>query len=89
MRAWASAGRSEICGAVADIRANGRVYTDEQGNIRSRGIIAEYRNLKRVSLAYARELGLTPVVRKQFKLDRGGDHMDKWVRLAEMPSSNV
>jgi phage terminase small subunit len=51
----------------ADIRANGRVCTDEQGNVRSRGIVSEYRNLKRVSLAYARELGLTPAARKQFK----------------------
>jgi hypothetical protein len=34
----------------ADIRANGRVYIDEQGNVRSRGIVAEYRDLKRVSL---------------------------------------
>ena len=31
------------------------------------GIVAEYRNLKRVSLAYARQLGLTPVARKSFK----------------------
>jgi len=66
----------------ADIRANGRVYTDEQGNIRSRSIVAEYRNLKRVSLAYARELGLTPVARKQFNLDRERDSLDKWVKLA-------
>lgn len=66
----------------ADIRANGRVYTDEQGNIRSRGILAEYRNMKRVSLAFARDLGLTPVARKQFKFDREGDHLDKWVKIA-------
>ena len=57
------------------------MYTDEQGNIRSRSIVAEYRNLKRVSLAYARELGLTPAARKQFKLDRERD-LDKWVNLA-------
>ena len=41
------------------------------------------RNLKRVSLAYARELGLTPVARKAFKLsyDRESD-LDKWIKLA-------
>ena len=67
----------------AEIRANGRVYTDEQGNIRSRVIIAEYRNLKRVSLAYARELGLTPVARKAFKFsfERERAGID-WVELA-------
>jgi phage terminase small subunit len=67
----------------ADIRANGRVYTDEQGNVRSRGIVAEYRNMKRVSLAFARDLGLTPVARKQFKLsfERERDRID-WVELA-------
>jgi phage terminase small subunit len=74
----------------ADIRANGRVYTDEQGNIRSRGIIAGYRNLKRVSLAYARELGLTPVARKQFKLsfERERAGID-WVKLAYLDNEEL
>ena len=58
------------------------MFTDEEGNIRSRSIVAEYRNLKRVSLAYARELGLTPVARKQFNLDRERDSLDNWVKLA-------
>jgi hypothetical protein len=59
------------------------INIDEQGNIRSRGIISEYRNLKRVSPAYARELGLTPVARKAFKLsfERERASVD-WVKLA-------
>ena len=67
----------------ADIRAHGAVYTDEEGNLRSRRIVAEYRNLKRVALAYARELGLTPIARKAFKLsyERESD-LDKWIKLA-------
>ena len=67
----------------ADIRAKGAVFTDEEGNVRSRGIVAEYRNLKRVSLAFARDLGLTPVARKQFKLSFGRERAGiDWVELA-------
>lgn len=67
----------------ADIRAHGAACTDKEGNLRSRGIVAEYRNLKRVSLAYARELSLTTVARKAFKLsyERESD-LDKWIKLA-------
>jgi phage terminase small subunit len=53
----------------ADIRANGSMCSSYEGDPKARSVIAEYRNLKRVSLAYARELGLTPVARKQFKLE--------------------
>ena len=67
----------------ADIRAKGAVFTDEEGNIRSRSIVSEYRNMKRVSLAFARDLGLTPVARKQFQLGHNRERdLDKWVKLA-------